>query len=284
MSKKDFWKNKNVLFIGDSITYALSNAYPKHVCKLLGCNFEVHGKPGAQIKTMIDGDIDGNDPFFAPIKPICAKDFEDKDLVVLFGGFNNRWFDIGCENDVYNPQNGSGNTIYGLMQYSIDRIKQELVNANNPNCPLLVVTVYFCGKYSWNCYPADVKPPKYGCSFRDIAKVQIEVANKNGLAYCDLYEGSDIRPETWSIYCASPNPVNEKYTPYLLEKNGNKVNDEFLTYQTGKKYYQIRNGKVVLEQYEDACPYPFNGDQLHLNQKGYEHIASLVANSILQIK
>jgi hypothetical protein len=116
-----------------------------------------------------------------------------------------------------------------------------------------------------------------------MAKAQTDVAIKNNLAYCDLYTTSDIRPETWGVYCASPNPVNEKYTPYLLDENGNKVSDEFLTYEKGKQYYQIRDGKVVLETYEDACPHPFNGDQLHLCQKGYEHIATLIAKKILEV-
>ena len=68
------------------------------------------------------------------------------------------------------------------------------------------------------------------------------------------------------------------------DKDGNKISDEYLIYEHGKKYYQIRDGKVVLEEYVEYPPYPFNGDQLHLNKNGYEHIATIIANKILQIK
>jgi hypothetical protein len=284
MYSKDFWKGKNILFIGDSITYALDSAYPSKVAQILGANFSVHGKPGAQLKTMIDGDVGGNDPFYPPINPLTEQDVKDKHLIVLFGGFNNRWNNIGKPDDNYDINKDEPWTIYGFMQHAVDSIKQQLIKANNQNCPILIVTVYFCGKYSWNCYAGDVTPPKNGCSFKDMAKAQIDVAIKNGLYYCDLYNTSDISPKTWHIYSANPNPTLPQFTPYLLDKDGNKVNDEYLIYEHGKKYYQIRDGKVVLEEYIEYPPYPFNGDQLHLNKNGYEHIATIIANKILQIK
>ena len=50
---------------------------------------------------------------------------------------------------------------------------------------------------------------------------------------------------------------------------------------TGESYYQIREGKVVLEKYEGAAPFPYIGDQLHKSPAGYRRIGEIIAGAII---
>ena len=110
--------------------------------------------------------------------------------------------------------------------------------------------------------------------------MQIAVADHNAVKYCDLYHNSDINRDTWNKYSKSSDPVNAKYSPFELDANGKPVSDTYLKYKSGESYYQLREGKAVLEKYSSGTPYPYNTDQVKKNKAGYMNIAETVVGSI----
>ena len=55
-----------------------------------------------------------------------------------------------------------------------------------------------------------------------------------------------------------------------------------MRYVKGNSYYQLRNGRVVLEEYTGVAPYPFVGDQLHCSSLGYARIGECIVGSIIK--
>ena len=43
----------------------------------------------------------------------------------------------------------------------------------------------------------------------------------------------------------------------------------------------MRDGVVVLEEYTGSAPFPYNGDQLHCSDKGYEQMGESIVGSVI---
>lgn len=286
------WKDKKVLFIGDSLT--ARRVYPETVKEILGIETFYHCKGGIGLVAMVDGDkglggeYDNYTDASGVLRPLSAEDVADKDLIVLFGGYNCRHTAIGQVGDRY-AVNGGDKTIAGMMQYCIDRIYEELGKANNLTCKLLIVTVDCSGKYPWVDVDGfgEVGGRGSGKSLENMAKIQVEVAKRNAIPVCDLFNTSGINPHTWGVFSFESDPVNKSYSPYLLDENGYPVSDKRIRYVKGESYYQWRDGKVVLEEYEGItqyrhpAPYPYNGDQVHKSPEGYKRIGEVIAGAII---
>ncbi len=289
-----YWKNKKVLFIGDSLT--VRREYPKVIEEILGIKSFYHCKDGAHIVGMVDGErgLDGvyddvtNDG--SVLKPLDANEVADKDLIVLYGGYNNLLYGgyggrsclPGKVGDLYRRDGSGEDTIAGVMQYAINRIYEELAKADNLTCRLLIVTVDCAGKNGWvNADGYSEFPPGSGKSFEYTANIQKAVAESNLLPCCDLFHSSGINRYTWCMFGAEASAFDARYSPYLLDENGVATSNEFVCYRRGHYYYQIRNGKVVLEQYNSNVPYPYNGDQLHKSSAGYRRIGEVIAGAII---
>lgn len=290
----NYWKNKKVLFIGDSITQ--SKEYPKAIEELLGIQSFYHCKNGAHLLAMVDGEkglcgtYDDTTDAKGVLRPLAAETVADCDLIVLYGGYNNllyggynsRSCSPGSIGDLYRPDGLGQDTVAGIMQYVINRIYEELKKADNMICRLLIVTVDCSGKNQWiNAAGDEEFPLGSGKSYENIAKIQKAIAEKNRLACCDLFHASGINRHTWCCFGAEQNELNPHYTPYLLDEKGNPVSYDYLEYKHGQTYYQVRGGKVVLEQYDGWAPYPYNCDQLHKSHAGYRRIGEVIAGSII---
>ncbi len=280
------WKGRKVLFIGDSLT--ASREYPEVVKEILGIETFYHCKGGATLKSMVDGDkgIGGdydNETYASGIlRPLMPQDVAGMDLIVLYGGYNSRGLEIGSVGDLYRPDGTGQNTVAGYMQYVIDRIYENLLAADNMLCRLLVVTVDCSGKYPWADADGYTETePGNGKSLENMAAMQKLVAERNGIPCCDLFHNSGINPHTWAWFSRSADPENHDYSPYRLDERGKPLSTQRIRYVMGQSYYQIRDGKVVLEKYEARAPYPYIGDQLHKSPAGYRRIGEVVAGAII---
>ena len=169
------------------------------------------------------------------------------------------------------------------MQYAINRIYEELEKANNLGCRILIVTVDCPGKCQWRNMDGYTEANIVaGNGYGDMARVQCEVAEYNSLPVCDLFNTSGINRRTWNYFSFESSARNEYYSPYLLDENGTPVDNTEIRYEQGKSYYQIRDGKVVLEQYNEIIPYPYNRDQLHKSPAGYRRIGEVIAGAIIK--
>ena len=280
------WQGRKVLFIGDSLT--AKRIYPEVVKDILGIETFYHAKGGASIKSMVDGDngiggdYDNETDASGVLRPLTVKDVEGMDLVVLYGGYNNRNLDIGQVGDLYRTDGTGQKTIAGFMQYAINRIYENLYKANHITCRLLIVTVDCAGRYPW--VDADAfseTTPGTGRTMEALANMQKAVAAYNAIPVCDLFHTSGINPHTWAFFGKDAYPDNPNYSPYLLNEEGIPFGNERIRYVTGNSYYQIREGRVVLEEYTGASPYPYNGDQLHKSPAGYRRIGEVIAGAII---
>lgn len=285
-----YWKDRKVLFIGDSIT--ARREYPKAIENMLGIRSFYHCKDGAHIVAMVDGERGLDGVYDSPelLRPLTADEVADKDLIVFYGGYNNLLYggyrmsscDPGKPGDIYRPDGTGEDTIAGVMQYAINRIYEELAKANNTACRLMIVTVDWTGKNQWvNADGNSEFPPNSGRSYKNTAIIQKAVAERNALPCCDLFHTSGINPHTWCVFGAEAEARNEAFTPHLLDEKGNTVSDEYIVYAHQQAYYQLRDGKVVLEPYTGYVPYPYNRDQLHKSVAGYRRIGEVIAGSII---
>ena len=282
---KSYWNGRNVLFIGDSLTAA--KKYPNTIKELLGINVFYHCKGGVGLTAMVDGDkglggdYDNETDASGVLKPLSSEDVTGKDLIVLYGGYNNRGTAEGSVGDCYNPDGSGQKTIAGYMQYCIKRIYEELSKANNLTCRLLIVTVDCAGRY--NYIDADGYqewPAGSGLTMETMANIQKAVAEHNSLLCLDLWHNSGINRNTWTVFGASSEPENPQYSPYRLNSQGEPENEDRIRYSKGQSYYQVRNGVVILEEYTGSAPYPYNNDQLHKSEAGYKRIGECIAGII----
>lgn len=290
----NFWKGKKALFIGDSMT--ARGEYPQTVAQILGIQPFLHCKDGAHIVAMVDGELGLNTDYEAfdnpetLLRPLCAQDVRNMDLIILFGGYNNllyggyggRSCDIGIPGDCYQPDGTGQDTVAGVMQYAIERIYDELQKAGNSGCRLLIVTVDCTGRNQWiDADGTQEFPAGSGKSYEKIANIQKAVADWNALPCCDLFHHSGINRHTWHIFSASQDSSDPYYSPFLLDENGAIIDSTRIRYQKGTAYYQHRNGKVTAEIYTQEVPYPYNADQIHKSDLGYRRIGEVVAGAII---
>lgn len=280
------WQGKKVLFIGDSLT--ARRVYPEVIKEILGIETHYHCKGGAGLKGMVDGEngIDGQYDTETDaegiLRPLVPEDVAAMDLIILYGGYNNRNIDIGQTGDRLHADGSGQKTVAGLMQHAIDRIYECLHAAHNLTCRLLIVTVDCSGKYPW--VDADgygESTPGTGRTLEAMANMQKAVAAYNAIPCCDLFHTSGINPNTWSVFSACPNVDDPDYSPFRLDAEGKAISNERIRYMTGESYYQLRGGKIILERYEGAAPFPYNGDQVHKSAAGYQRIGEVIAGSII---
>ncbi len=260
--------------MGDSLTAA--NRWQIKLNTVLGMNVTTHAKGGLGMLDIINGDNADTDP----LPPLAASDVADKDLIVYFAGYNDRGTSDGHVGDVY-PQN---NTIAGVTQYIINKIRELLSAANNPDCLIIIMTPHCAGKYQWiNKDGYDYYPSSSTQNLGTLAKTQENVAEYNGLPCLNLWGSSGIDRSNWNVYQKSDTPKNINYTEYEIDSSGKVIGTTPMRYETGSSYYQIRNGRVVLEEYTEPFPYPFNCDQVHMNDRGYDRIGELFCQFLLSI-
>ena len=244
------WSGKNVLFIGDSLTAA--QKYQTTVRDNLDINIYNHCKGGMGIVQCVDGE-NGAPPYdpdnfnAGTLYPLMASDVADKDLIIFYAGYNNRGTEDGTVGDCYDPNDSTqGRTIAGFMQYALNRIFEELANASNLTCRMLVVTVDCAGKYPYiDADGYEQYPANSGQTMETMANIQKAVAAANNVPCLDLWHNSGINRHTWTVYGANPNAYIENPT-------------------------------------DTSTPYPHNGDQLHKSNAGYQLIGDCITGAIIE--
>ena len=284
------WYGKTCLSIGDSLSAA--RKWQLVLESRLGMIIKHHSKGGIGLVQMVDGDkglggdYDNETDASGELKPLSVKDVTGVDLIIFFGGYNNRGTADGELGDVYNPNDQTGKTIAGMTQYCINRIYEVLKQANNLTCKILIVTPHCAGKYDYiDADGYDQYPAGSGYTLETLANTMKLVGNYNNIRVLDLWHNSGINKFTWDVYANKSSADNTAtYTRYELNSSGEIVGTTPLRYVKGNSYYQIRDGVVTLEQYTGSAPYPYNNDQLHLNPtEGYPHIGGIIANEIVRM-
>ena len=280
------WKNKKVLAIGDSITAA--QKWQKKLNEMLEMNVYTHAKGGVGTVAMVDGDkglggdYDNETSASGTLKPLSVDDVKDKDLIVVLPAYNDRGKADGTVGDCYNPSGSGQNTIAGVVQYTINRIYEELTNAGNLKCKILYATPHCAGRYPYiDADGYDEYPSGTGRTMETLANTIVAVCNHNNIPVCDLWHNSGINKNTWNVFGSNSNPVNSQYSPYKLKLTGEPESTQRIRYTKGTSYYQVRNGEVILEEYTGTSPYPYNADQLHCSAEGYARLGECIVGAII---
>jgi len=277
------WKGKKALVIGDSITAA--GKWQKKLEELLGMNVATHAKGGIGILRMTDGDNGLDGTYNAEtdkngiLRPLMAADVEGVSLIVVLPAYNERATALGSVGDCHPEQE----TICGRIQYLLNRIYEELEDAGNLTCHVLVATPHCAGKYPYvDADGYEEYPSGTGQTMEKLSDTIKAVAQANNVTVCDLWHESGINRRTWSVFGAQKNAVNEQYAKYQLDASGKVVGSTPQRYVNGQSYYQKRNGSIVLEKYTGSSPYPFNGDQLHCSSDGYARIGECIVGAVIR--
>jgi hypothetical protein len=192
---KGKWYGKNVLCIGDSLTAA--GIWQQKLNTMLGMTVTTHALGGAGLIEMVDGGTNSN----GTLAPLTSSDVANKDLIIVYGGYNNRGIADGIIGDIY-PTN---NTIAGLLQYVINKIYNLLTTAGNLKCKIAIVTPHCAGKYQFiNADGYTEYATGTGRTMKTLAKIMEQVSNHNSLCCYNAWEKSGINKFTWNIYSASP--------------------------------------------------------------------------------
>lgn len=114
-----------------------------------------------------------------------------------------------------------------------------------------------------------------------LANTIVAVYNHANIPVCDLWHSSGINKFTRNVFSGSSNAVIEIYSPYKLDSFSNSVNTNRIRYTKCESYYQIRDGEVVLEEYTGPQPFPYNGDQLHCSNNGYDRLGDCIVGAVV---
>lgn len=268
------WKGKNILTIGDSITYGAwgnGTTWPNEVATQLGMNLQNHSKGGIKIRTMVDGDSDG-------FPALSVDDVKDKDLIILAGFYNNinqAVDSLGEKSDIYPAQD----TFTGNLNYAIDKVYKLLKSANNVRCKVVILSAH---KYGRNEY-MDKSSYETGEAIFEGTKM---CADYNSIPLIDAMHKCNINKYNWDFYQSSSTEYNKLYIP--SDGINNSTNKPFASLQEAPSASE-NQGKYITIQDTEGCfysngisweanssPYIWLGDQLHPNSDGYKRIASLV--------
>lgn len=285
---KSKWKGKRLLVIGDSITAALK--WQERVGSLLNMNVRTHAKGGIGILMMVDGDGSGTPPEgYDPdnfgvqtLYRLNTTDVTDVDIIILMGFYNERMTikEKEIATDIY-PTN---NTFAGRLNYAIKRVYEELSNANNMQCKVVICSAHKYGKYSYS----DLSSYDDGDKLYNATKL---IADYNGLPCIDLMHNGNINKYNWNTFQSHNTPYSSDYIPKDGVNNGtNKPfanleeapdasanNGKYITIE-GKANICYKSNGTIWEEFKKAAPW--NADQLHLNAKGYYRLGDYIAGFI----
>lgn len=243
-----YWYGKKCLVIGDSTS--ATEQWQKKLSENLGMSVTTHAKGGIQFLQMVvgslgyEGDYDNETGNTGVLQPLKISDVYDKNLIIIFGGFNNRGMKLGEITDLYKTDGTGQNTVTGQLQFVLnwiyDLLKGNESYAQNLKCKIVVVTPYCCGKYNYANYDGYSGDNWAGYTLREMCDRIIEIAALNNCSSYNAWENSGIGRHTWTIYSASPTTTKEAGS--------------------------------------DTAPYPTNADQLHLNDSvGYPHLGDCIS-------
>lgn len=243
-----YWYGKKCLVIGDSTS--ATEQWQKKLSENLGMSVTTHAKGGIQFLQMVvgslgyEGDYDNETGNTGVLQPLKISDVYDKNLIIIFGGFNNRGMKLGEITDLYKTDGTGQNTVTGQLQFVFnwiyDLLKGNESYAQNLKCKIVVVTPYCCGKYNYANYDGYSGDNWAGYTLREMCDRIIEIAALNNCSSYNAWENSGIGRHTWTIYSASPTATKEAGS--------------------------------------DTAPYPTNADQLHLNDSvGYPHLGDCIS-------
>ena len=243
-----YWYGKKCLVIGDSTS--ATEQWQKKLVSNLGLNVTTHAKGGIGFLQMVvgsldyEGDYDNETGNTGVLQPLKVEDVFDKDLIIIFGGFNSRGTKLGEITDVYKTDGTGQNTVTGHLQFVMNWIYNLLegdsAHSKNLTCKIVIVTPYCCGKYNYANYDGYGGDSWAGYTLREMCDRITEIATLNNCSSYNAWQNSGIGRHTWSIYSASPVATKEAGS--------------------------------------DTAPYPTNADQLHLNDEvGYPHLGDCIS-------
>ena len=155
-----YWYGKKCLILGDSTS--ATEQWQKKLSENLGMSVTTHAKGGIQFLQMVvgslgyEGDYDNETGNTGVLQPLKISDVYDKNLIIIFGGFNNRGMKLGEITDLYKTDGTGQNTVTGQLQFVLnwiyDLLKGNESYAQNLKCKIVVVTPYCCGKYNYANY------------------------------------------------------------------------------------------------------------------------------------
>ncbi|MBR6918396.1 MAG: SGNH/GDSL hydrolase family protein [Clostridia bacterium] len=206
-------EGKRVLAIGDSITS--DGRWQREFERVTGAVVTTHARGGVGIIDMVFGlgcADSGNmkyDPYTGvngELLPLGADDFEGKDLVIFFGGYNERHMEYGDADDEY-PRD---DTLYGKF----NTVMKKIISMKRENCPLIIVSPHCVGKYDWvDADGTEEFPAGSGRTLETMSYLISDVAKTYGAFFFDAYHLSGIGRENWNIYANSPTPYRADYSP-----------------------------------------------------------------------
>lgn len=243
-----YWYGKKCLILGDSTS--ATEQWQKKLSENLGMSVTTHAKGGIQFLQMVvgslgyEGDYDNETGNTGVLQPLKISDVYDKNLIIIFGGFNNRGMKLGEITDLYKTDGTGQNTVTGQLQFVLnwiyDLLKGNESYAQNLKCKIVIVTPYCCGKYNYANYDGYSGDNWAGYTLREMCDRIIEIAALNNCSSYNAWKNSGIGRHTWTIYSASPTATKEAGS--------------------------------------DTAPYPTNADQLHLNDSvGYPHLGDCIS-------
>ena len=262
---KSNYDQKNLLAIGDSLTAVL--IWQTKCAELLGATASTHALGGIDFIGMVDG--------YGTLPALSLADVTGKDIIVLFGGYNERTQPLGVVGDVYPTQN----TIAGRLQYAINKIYEKLTSANNLTCRVVIITphctgaggyIYVDGYTQWN-----------GSSLKQIAEIMVSVSNYNNVPCYNSWQNSGIGKFNWNIFQSSASPNNSTYTykgdfTSIGAVNFTPATNDCVTVNLYTGYLYTGGAWVM----QTTPKFPWKNDQLHLNTLGYEYIGKKFAQFI----
>jgi len=191
-----------MLCIGDSVTAA--GLYQTTIAEKTGMAISTHAKGGIGILAMVDGDGAST----SPILPLSAAQIQDKDIVSIFGGLNERSTTIGTRGDMYPTQN----TLYGRYNYTIQKIYTLAASVNRKDVRIVLITPHCVGKY--NYIDADgysEYPIGSGRTLETLVNAITDIGGQWGIPVIDLYHNSGINKNNWDILTANTISGNGTY-------------------------------------------------------------------------
>ena len=172
------FSNTTIAFLGDSITYGYvtkkggqyENPYPALVENLLGAkkvyNYGVGGST-----------LSRGNKYYQPFIDRCLEMEEDIDIIGVMGGTNDFYKGV----PLGEPTDTVETTVYGALNILAERLKERY-----PNAQIFFMSPLPTGDYATNAL---------GYSTRDIRNIVLDVANKNGFGFLDMYYVSGFEKE-----------------------------------------------------------------------------------------